>query len=311
MQSDYNPMEEPSWLQPAESPLAGEGTPTSALTATTGAAASTGEGLPADPQEVASFAPEGCAALASVEAANAAQSAAGPAAEPAPATELPDPVPFGSHRSGDHMVWTNEDGDIDALPWDMGGWSTGSSSERGSQQQPQQQQEPQKQQQPQQQSSALTAATAEQEQQQPGHPVDEHALIGALRRKVRPDLPTRSTRRIVFFCPVEGGIKAARFAHACNWLQCLELLTFAQSSNAVLLSSSAGPARCVCLAGFVREKPQHPRSACPAAFTQAAPRSAAVACVKLRRHSCPTRRAAGAGFASVACCRTCRPAYIS
>lgn len=187
-------MEEPSWLQPAESPLAGEGTPTSALTATTGVAASTGQGLPAGAQEVASFAPEGCAALDSVDTANAAQDAAGSAAEPAPATELPEPVPFGSHRSGDHMVWTNEDGDIDALPWDMGGWSTGSSSERGSQQQPQQPQQQQPQQQ--QQRSALTA-TAEQEQRQPGDPVDEDALIGALRRKVRPDLPMRSTRRNV------------------------------------------------------------------------------------------------------------------
>lgn len=215
MQSDYNPMEEPSWLQPAESSLAGEGTPTSALTATTGVAASTGQGLPVGAQEVASFAPEGCAALDSVDTANAAQDAAGPAAEPAPATELPDPVPFGSQRSGDHMVWTNEDGDIDALPWDMAGWSTGSSSERGSQEQPQQLQQPQQQSQqqqqqpPQQQQRSALTATAEQEQRQPGDPVDEDALIGALRRKVRPDLPMRSTRRNVLFCQVKGGIKAA------------------------------------------------------------------------------------------------------
>lgn len=176
MQSDYNPMEEPSWLHPAESPLAGEGTPTSALTAATGGpAASIDQRVPTDGQEVASHAPEGGAALPPEEVAPAAEGSGGPAAEPAPASELPEPVPFGSHRSGDHMVWTNEDGDIDALPWDMGGWSTGSSSERQQQHRQQQQQ------------GSAPAADEGQEQRQPGDPVDEDALIGALRRKVRFD----------------------------------------------------------------------------------------------------------------------------
>ncbi|PRW61141.1 mitogen-activated kinase kinase kinase NPK1 isoform X1 [Chlorella sorokiniana] len=166
--SDYNPMEEPSWLHPAESPVAGEGTPTSAITAASGGpAASTGQRV-TDAQEVASYAQEGCAALQSLEAAEA----AGPAAEPAPPSELP--VPLGSHRSGEHMVWTNEDGDIDALPWDMGGWSTGSSSERDPQQQQQQQ--------------SAAPADEGQEQRQPGAPVDEDALIGALRRKAQHDV---------------------------------------------------------------------------------------------------------------------------
>ena len=173
MQSDYNPMEEPSWLHPAESPLAGEGTPTSALTAATGGpAASTEQRAPEDGQEVAGHAPEGGAALPPEEVAPAAEGSGGPAAEPAPASELPEPVPFGSHRSGDHMVWTNEDGDIDALPWDMGGWSTGSSSEREQRQRQQQQ-------------GSAPAVDEGQEQRQPGDPVDEDALIGALRRKVR------------------------------------------------------------------------------------------------------------------------------
>ena len=158
-------------MHPAESPLAGEGTPTSALTAATGGpAASTGQRVLADAQEVASYSPEGSAA----EAAQAVEDSTGAAAEPAPASELPEPVALGSHRSGEHMVWTNEDGDIDALPWDMGGWSTGSSGEHGPQQQQQQQQ----------QQDSAPAADEGQEQRQPGHPVGEDALIGALRRKV-------------------------------------------------------------------------------------------------------------------------------
>ena len=182
MQSDYNPMEEPSWLHPAESPLVGEGTPTSALTAaTTGPAASPEQRAAAGGQEAASSALEADSAPAPEAAAAEAVEAGGAVpAEPAPAVELPEPALFGSHRSGEHMVWTNEDGDIDALPWDMGGWSTGSSGERQQQQQ-QQQQQPQ---QPQQQGVRGPAAEEGQEQRQPGDPVDEDALIGALRRKV-------------------------------------------------------------------------------------------------------------------------------
>ncbi len=154
-------------MHPAESPLAGEGTPTSAMTAATGGpAASTGQRALADAQEVASYSPEGSAA----EAAQAVEDSTGAAAEPAPASELPEPVALGSHRSGEHMVWTNEDGDIDALPWDMGGWSTGSSGEHGPQQQQQQ--------------GPAPAADEGQEQRQPGDAVGEDALIGALRRKV-------------------------------------------------------------------------------------------------------------------------------
>jgi hypothetical protein len=69
------------------------------------------------------------------------------------------------------MVWTNDDGDIDALPWDMGGWSTGSSAQQAA--------------------SGEEAAAADSQQQQQerlqrqqADPVDEDALIGALRRKV-------------------------------------------------------------------------------------------------------------------------------
>ena len=157
-------------MHPAESPLGGEGTPTSALT---GAATAAGGGSPgqrAGTPEVSSY------ALA--PAAAAAAEGLLPAAAAVPAVPAAAAEPFGTHPSADgHLVWTNEDGDIDALPWDMGGWSTGSSGERAAAAA----------------AAALDGGTAGtenagapgQQQQQQQQPVDEDALIGALRRKVR------------------------------------------------------------------------------------------------------------------------------
>ena len=162
-QSDYNPMEEPSWMHPHESPLAGEGTPTSALTGGAVAAAPP-PGALSSSQEASS-----CAAVAPA-APPPALPAGEPLAAPLAAAEAAAPAPAAAaaaagvdqHPSHEHIVWTNEDGDIDALPWDMGGWSTGSSGEQ------------------QRQAEAGVPAAA-----QEADPVDEDALIGALRRKVR------------------------------------------------------------------------------------------------------------------------------
>lgn len=178
LQSDYNPMEEPSWLHPHESPLPGEGTPTSALTA--GASpqqhpVSATDGAAASSPEVSSYAM--AAALPQSESADSVAAAAAAAdvqeavteVAPAPAATAAAAAAAGydQHPSAEHMVWTNEDGDIDALPWDMGGWSTGSSGEQAGpgQELPQEQRPP-------------LGKPA------PADPVDEDALIGALRRKV-------------------------------------------------------------------------------------------------------------------------------
>ena len=190
LQSDYNPMEEPSWMHPLESPLAGDGTPTSALT--TGNTAdgtpeqAAGGGGAAGGQEASSYPaalPAGEPAVAGVQAAAAApgagaEQAAGAAAPSPPPPAVAAPV-YAEHPSADHMVWTNEDGDIDALPWDMGGWSAGSSGQREGGEEGE--------------AEAAAAgpdngaATWHQQlpAKQPADPVDEDALIGALRRKVR------------------------------------------------------------------------------------------------------------------------------
>lgn len=145
-------MEEPSWMHPAESVL--EGTPTSALTGTVTAGGSPERLAPgAAGDDVSSYALE----------APAPPLLAPPAAvQPVAAA----PPAFEQRPSAEHMVWTNEDGDIDALPWDMGGWSTGSSGERE-----------------QQVGGAALPPQGPQQQQAPAEPVDEDALIGALRRK--------------------------------------------------------------------------------------------------------------------------------
>ncbi|KAL4424202.1 hypothetical protein ABPG75_001503 [Micractinium tetrahymenae] len=171
--SDYNPMEEPSWLHPHESPLLGDGTPTSALTG-----ASPPQRAPAAASsslEASSFAAAGAA-----PAEGAAAAAAGVPPLPAAAQQgtATGPAGYDQHPSADHMVWTNEDGDIDALPWDMGGWSTGSSAERAGGEQQQEQQLPALQ--PQQQN--------QQQRKLPADAVDEDALIGALRRKAQHDV---------------------------------------------------------------------------------------------------------------------------
>ncbi|KAI3424220.1 hypothetical protein D9Q98_009576 [Chlorella vulgaris] len=225
--SDYNPMEEPSWMHPLESPLVADAsaTPTSALTGgggggadampevtqLAGALAMAGQEAHSRAAEADDLPEQGAAAVVAVGGAEAVptSSAALPAeavmaaapdepALPPAAASVAAPVPaeFGEQPPADHLVWTNEDGDIDALPWDMGGWSTGSSAQRegsnggcGDEEEAcalpalhgdkldggvQQQQPP-----PQQQQLA---------KQQGSKPAGEDALIGALRRKAQHDV---------------------------------------------------------------------------------------------------------------------------
>lgn len=165
-QSDYNPMEEPSWLHPHESPLLAEETPTSGLAG----------GSPPQRAPAAARSPE----ASSFAATGASQPRVGAAAvgakRPAPAQDSTAAAASGydQHPSAEHMVWTNEDGDIDALPWDMGGWSTGSSAERAAAEQQEQE------------APALQPRQQNQQQRKPSavDQVDEDALIGALHRKV-------------------------------------------------------------------------------------------------------------------------------
>lgn len=208
-------------MHPAESPLAAEGTPTSAITATTAAASSPAlRDAPAAPataggaQEVCSYVlapPAAAEAQPTAAAAAAAELAPGGAAASAPAQ------PFGSHPSADgHLVWTNDDGDIDALPWDMGGWSTGSSSERAE-------------------AAAAAAGGAENagaEGQKEQQAVDEDALIGALRRKVGVDvlllLVAGSCRGYVGLCwrlLRQGLVYGWCAACSCKWPVCRLLHT--------------------------------------------------------------------------------------
>lgn len=155
-------------MHPLESPLAADGTPTSGLT-DGGAAAS-----PAPKAGACGREADSCAAPDSVHAlASPLASCEGglPAEEP---SEVASPAAaanaYGAggaaHAAAEHLVWTNEDGDIDALPWDMGGWSTGSSGQReGSEERG---------------GGGGDAAGPK----PPPNPVDEDALIGALQRKV-------------------------------------------------------------------------------------------------------------------------------
>jgi hypothetical protein len=170
-------MEEPSWMQHSlESPQAGEGqeqgegTPISAASAAT---ASPGDGDSSSRgQEASSHA----AALPEARPAAAAAAAVEPQAAAAAAGAVGGAAPYGpQHPSADgHMVWTNDDGDIDALPWDMGGWSTGSSAQQAASGEEEAE------------AAAGAAGFQQQErlQRPQADPVDEDALIGALRRKV-------------------------------------------------------------------------------------------------------------------------------
>ena len=165
-------MEEPSLESPQSGEGQGEGTPISAISA---ASASPGDAAGAAPGNSAgSSRGQEASSYAGVLAGGppAAEAAADPQATSAAAGGA---APYGQqHPSADgHMVWTNEDGDIDALPWDMGGWSTGSSAQQaaGGEEEEEAAAGPQQQQ-------------PERLQRQQADPVDEDALIGALRRKV-------------------------------------------------------------------------------------------------------------------------------
>lgn len=220
-------MEEPSWLHPHESPLPGDGTPTSAL-----AAGSPPQRAPAaaGDLEASSRAAPG-AALAEAGAAAAAGAAQRPAAAQqggaAAASE------YDQHPSAEHMVWTNDDGDIDALPWDMGGWSTGSSAERAAAGQQQEQQPP----------AGQPRQQGQVQGKLPADPVDEDALIGALRRKVRslglpPGLNTPGCLRTVGAQTLQFHVRGDELlANAKPRLTCASL------------RPAAGPARRACLHG--------------------------------------------------------------
>jgi hypothetical protein len=256
LQSDYNPMEEPSWMHPLESPLVADAsaTPTSALTGgggggadampevtqLAGALAMAGQEAHSRAAEADDLPEQGAAAVVAVGGAEAVPTSSAalpaeavmaaapdePALPPAAASvAAPMPAEFGEQPPADHLVWTNEDGDIDALPWDMGGWSTGSSAQReGSNGGCGDEEEAcalpalhgdkldggVQQQQPQQQQQQLA-------KQQGSKPAGEDALIGALRRKVRCGAALAPACRLP--------------AHACSASDCVSTLHLHCSSH--------------------------------------------------------------------------------
>ena len=108
----YNPMEEPTWMQAGVSPL---------------------EALSHDEPAAAAAVDDGDLS-SGIDSAEAAATPPAAAAEGCPSQEI-------SVRPSlveEHWVWTNDDGDIDALPWDVGNWNASNSREQELEQ-PQQQ----------------------------------------------------------------------------------------------------------------------------------------------------------------------------
>eukprot|EP00887_Chlorella_sp_A99_P006974 scaffold2.g6974.t1 len=101
----FNPMEEPTWMQGGVSPLAGAASPVRG--ARTHEAAG-GEGAAAGPTAAAEE--------------QGRRDGAGPAAH---AVQQASGAPAQLVVQEEHLVWTNDDGDIDALPWDVDGWGSG------------------------------------------------------------------------------------------------------------------------------------------------------------------------------------------